>query len=104
MRTLQVAQKSLNSIGISPELEPFNEKILSNLVIIFPTIILQWIFLFHEADGAQEYIECSYIATACTGVFLSFASTIFITTKFLSFFNSVDDFFNESEYELLSLQ
>lgn len=96
MRTLQVAQKSLNSIGFSPELEPFSDKILSNFIIIFPFIILQWIFLFHEADGAQEYIECTYIATSCTGVFLSFASTILISTKFCSFFKSVDDFFNES--------
>lgn len=97
MQTLHVAQKSLNSIGFSPEQSRFSGKILSNFFIIFPTIILQWIFLFHEADGAQEYIECLYIVTSCTGVFLSFASTIFISTKFFSFFKSVDDFFNQSK-------
>lgn len=99
MRTLQVAQKSLNSIGFSPELKPFNSKILSNLVTIFPFIILQWIFLFHGANGAQEYIECAYIAVGCTGVFLSFASAVLIAAKFFSYFKSVDDFFNESKYE-----
>lgn len=97
MKTLQVVRKLSNSMGFSSKLEPFNQLTLTILVVAASGISSQWIFLFHEADNSQQYMESIYVATCCTGVFLSFTSTIFTTKKLFSFINSVDDLFNESK-------
>lgn len=98
MKTLQVVRNLFDSMGLSSKLEPFNKLTLTILVVAALGISSQWIFLFHEADNSQEYMESIYVATCCTGVFLSFTSTIFITKKLFSFIDSVDKLFNESKW------
>lgn len=56
-----------------------------------------WIFLIHEADGAQKVMESIYVVTTGSGIFLSFASTIFIREKLFSFFKNWDDFANDGK-------
>lgn len=97
MSILQEVQKSLKAIGFSPKLEPFNHRISSIFVISFSGVISQWIFLIYEADSGQEYMESIYVATACTGVLLSFSNTILSTKKIFLFINSIDEFINESK-------
>lgn len=96
MQILQEVQKSFNSIGLGPELEPFNRKILSTLVGIFPGVVSLWIFLIHEANSAVKYLESIYVVTTCSGFFICFASTIIITKKLFAFIKIVEDFVNES--------
>lgn len=90
-------QKSFQSIGLDPKLEPFNRRILSILVITSLGIISVWIFLIHEADSAEEYMESTYVITVSTGVVLSFASTTLITKKLHSFYKAHEEYLNESE-------
>lgn len=76
MQVLQEVQKSFNWMGFNPKLEPFNRRILRILTIVFPAVVLQWMFLMLEANSAQEYLESIYMITACTCTFASFLSTI----------------------------
>lgn len=97
MQTLQAVQKSFDSLGFSPKLKQFNYKISGISVISFLGIILLWIYLLHEADSSQEYMESIYIVTACSGIFLSFASTVFFKEELFSFINSFNELTNESK-------
>lgn len=97
MKTLQEIRKSFCSLGFSPELHPFNHMVLRFLCMAFLTGLLLWIFFIHVADSAQEYLETIYLITAYNGIFLSFASTIFIAEKLFIFFNNVDKISNESK-------
>lgn len=91
----QVVQKSLHSIGFGPTLEPFNRRILSILAVTCLGVISLWIYLFHEADGAEAYMESICLITICTATLLSDASTILITKKLFAFINAHDECFNE---------
>lgn len=97
MKILQEVQNNLISMGMNPELERFNRRILNILAINFPGVVSLWIFLFHEANSAEEYLESIYIVTASSGIFLSFASTIFVMEELFSFIKNVDDAVNESK-------
>lgn len=97
MQILQEVQRSLSSIGFNQKLEPFNRRIVSILVTVLPGFISVWVFLIHEADSAQEYMESIYIAVVSTGILLSFTSTISITKKLFSFIENIGECFKESE-------
>lgn len=97
MNIYQEVQTNFESVGFSPKLSPFNHKTLGFLVTTSFMIILGLIFLIHEADSAQLYMESIYSLTACIGVFLSFANLIFITKKLFSFIESMDKIINESK-------
>lgn len=98
MQTLQVVQRNFNSFGLSPNREPINRTILIVLILGFLGISMQWIFFFHGANSPQELMETIYVVTACTGIFLSFTSTIFTTTGLFSFINSFDELTNERKW------
>lgn len=104
MRTLQEVQTSFDWMGFNPKLKPFNHKIRAILAITIPAVISQWKFLVHDANNAREYMESIYIVSVCSGVFLCFASTIFITKKLFAFINSVDELMNESKYQISIIQ
>lgn len=95
MQTLLEVQKAFKSMGLRRNQEPFNQRVLSILVIVFPGLISMWIYLICEADSDNEYMESVYIVTLASGVFLSFATTILITKKLFSFIKSSDEFSNE---------
>lgn len=88
-------RKSLHSIGVSPKLEPFNRRILSILASTSLGVISLWIFLFHGADSAEEYMKSVCLITICTGTLLSFASTILIKKELFAFIKSHDECFDE---------
>lgn len=57
-----------------------------------------WIFLIYEADTDQEYMESMYTVSVGSGIFLSFASSTFLTKKLYSFIDGIQENFSESEY------
>lgn len=93
MKTLQVVQKSFRSLGLSSQIDLFNLILITS----FPFEISLWIYLFYEANTSQEFMESIYMTTICTAVFASYASTLLITDKLFSFFDSFDDHINESK-------
>lgn len=97
MRVLQVVQKCFDAMGLSPKRDQFNP--ITSIILVLATsgVGLQWIFFFHEADSSQEYMESIYVATACSGALISFASTVFIRKQLFSFIGSVDELFNGSK-------
>lgn len=97
MQILQEVQKNFSSLGFNPELKPFNRKISGILTMTILGVISLWIFFIREADRASEYMESIYMITTCTGVLISFTSTVFIEQKLFSFIKSVEKFGNESE-------
>lgn len=97
MQTLQEVQKSFLSIGFGPQLKPFNQRILTILGIILAGVVLEFIYLIHEADSAQKFMESIYITTATTGSFFCFANTSFIMEEIFAFINSSNETFRESK-------
>lgn len=103
MQYLQEVQKMFNLVGFSPKLKPLNRRILVTLVLTFSALILMWIFLIQEADGAHENIESIYFVSASSSIFLCFASTILTKEKLFSFIDSLDEFFNERKSKFKQL-
>lgn len=97
MRALVVVQKCFDLMGISSKREQLNHITLSVLIIGGLAISLEWMYLILEADSSQEYMESIYVVTASTGIFFSFASTIFIEKKIFSFIDGIDDILIESK-------
>lgn len=97
MQTLQEVQKSFHSIGFSPELKPFNQRILAILAIIFASVILEFTYLIHEADSAQKFMESIYVTTVTIGSFFCFANASFIMEEIFSFIDSSNETFRESK-------
>lgn len=98
MQTLQVVQNSFKLMGINPKLQPFNHITLRILILGFLGICLQWTFLIYGADSSQGRIKTIYVVTGCTGAFVSYASTILITTELFSFIDKFNELTNESTY------
>lgn len=97
MQVFQEVQKHFHSMGFDPGLKPFNGQILSYLVTSIPTVVFLWIFLIHEANGAQQYMESIYMVNTSTGVLICFISTIFNSTKVFSFIQNDEKIVNESK-------
>lgn len=97
MKIYQEVQKSFVWIGFDQKLEPFNRKISSILAITFTAVLLQWIFLIHVAETAQQYMESMYIVSTCSGIFLAFASSTFTTKRLFSFIKRVNESVDESK-------
>lgn len=97
MQALQEVQKSFYFLGISPNLKPFNPRILSFSAFILHGVILLWLFVILEADGSQEYMESIYANSAVSGTFLCLLGTIFMSEKLFSFFKALDEALNESK-------
>lgn len=102
-RTLWEVQKNFDSLGLSRNQAPLNYRVLSIAATTFSGIILLWIFVIYEADSAQKYMKSIYVATAATGTFLSFVSTIFITQKLFSSIEGVEEFLNESKSKSIKM-
>lgn len=97
MKILQEVQKSFNSIGFSPNLDRFNKKILIVTSVIVVGLILQLIYIFHEADTPQEYMESIHFFSACFSILLSFASSVLMKQKLFSFIKQIEDHLKISE-------
>lgn len=100
MQILQETQKKFIWIGLNPQIEPIHGRLWSILGMAFTALLSLWIFLIHEARSAQEYMESVYVVSTCSGIFASFASTVFIRKQFFSFFIRVDEFCNGSKWNL----
>lgn len=103
MQVFQETQKSFKWMGFDSKLKPFNRRISSILVFTFTCVLLLWIFLIYEADTDQEYMESIYCVSVGSGVFLSLASSTFITKKLYSFIDGIQGNFNESEYRTIPM-
>lgn len=90
-------QKSLYSIGFGPKLKPFNQQIVSILLPISLGVISLWIFLFHDAESAGEYVEAVCVITISGGTTLSVAITNFTTKKIFLFIKAHEEYLNESK-------
>lgn len=97
MKILQGVQKSFKSLGLSPKPDRFNRKIFIFSIIYFPVVVSLWIFLVHEANSAEEYLESIYVVTTCSGILISFASTILAKMRLFSFIKKADVNVNESK-------
>lgn len=97
MPIFQTVQKTFDSVGLNPKLDPLNRKLLSILITNFMAIILQLIYLLHVADSSQQYLECIYVVTVGSGILLSIASTILIRDKLFLYIDTLDEVFNESK-------
>lgn len=98
MKILRVVQRNFDFIGISPNREFLNQKVLTIIFVSVSGMSSLFIFFFHEANTAQEYMEFIYIVTAAIGTSLSAANTVFfVKKKLFSFIDSVDGHFNESK-------
>lgn len=97
MQILQQVRKCFNAMGFSPELDIFDRNMLTLLVPPSLAITLMWLFLFHEADGAQEKVESFHITTVCSCGFVCFISTVLFRKEFFAFFEHFDEFLNESK-------
>lgn len=97
MQILQETQKHFIWLGLDPQIEPIHDRLLSILTITCPAVISQWIYLIDEAHSPREYMESIYVVTTCTGILVSYASTIVIRKKLFSFVKSYDEFTNESK-------
>lgn len=97
MQTLQVVQKSFNSMGFDPKREPFNHITVGILVLGFSGVSIQWIFFLDGADSSQERMESMYVVAGCTGIFLSYTTTIFITNELFSFIDAFNELTNKSK-------
>lgn len=93
-------QKGFRSIGFGPNLEPFNPRVLSILTTTFLGVVSLWMFLFYEADSAEQYMESVCVITVCTGTLLSFASTVQDSEKLFSFIKADDEYLNESKLNI----
>lgn len=96
MKVLQTLQKNFVSIGFDPKRKPFNRTFMKVITLTISTMILLWIFLLHEADSNQQYMESVYCIVDCGAVFLSVSSTIFITKKIFSLSDHYEGIVNES--------
>lgn len=103
MRSVQEVQKAFITIGFDPKLKPMNHRVLGVLAIVFPGLTSIWIYLIFEANGAEEYMESIFMVTVCTGIFISFASTILNKTSLFSFIGRVDKVLNESKWNFNKL-
>lgn len=103
MRSVQEVQKAFKTIGFDPKLKPMNHRVLGVLAIVFPGLTSIWIYLIFEANGAEEYMESIFMVTVCTGIFISFASTILNKTSLFSFIGRVDKVLNESKWNFNKL-
>lgn len=103
MQILQEVQKNLCVMGFSPELKPFNDRVLSILIISFPAVLSQFHFIIHEANNAQKYMESFYIISVCMSDFLCFTNTILNSTKIFSYIKSSVEFVNESKWNFNNL-
>lgn len=98
MRVLQVVQTNIESLGLSPTLEPFNRQVLGVLTVDVLGDTLLWIFLLHDAESSKEYMTSISYINAFSNIILSRVSTIFVTKKIFSFLDGVNELVNESKY------
>lgn len=102
MKSLQVYQKSIESLGLSRNRKPFNRQTFGIAIASVLVVILLWIFLLCEADSSQEYIESIFVINACTNIFISFASMILIADKLFAYFDGIDELLDESKYNIFT--
>lgn len=57
MKFLRVVRNRFESFGLCLELDPFNHQILVTFATDILLNFLIWVFLLHEADSSQEYME-----------------------------------------------
>lgn len=98
MQILQVVQKNFDSLGFSRKLVQFNRRIVSINIMAISGLILLWIFLLHEANNSQEYMESIHFILGGGGIFACNINTTFIREKMFSFINDVDEKFIESKF------
>lgn len=96
MQAFQVVQKNYDLLGFNPDLEFFNHNMLSFLMVSTPAYALLLIYLFHEANSSQEYMESAYASICCGCIFLSLISIIFMRKELYSFLNGFNEALNES--------
>lgn len=97
MEVLQAVQANFISMGFNPRVEQFNYILLKNIVMSVLGTLLLWIYLLHEADNAQEYMESTYFVASCSGIGLSAMSMISLTKELFSFFERFDNLANQSK-------
>lgn len=97
MLILQEVQSSFSSMGFSPKLKRFNNKVRAILATTVPGFILLWIYLIHVASTAREYMESIDTISPGTGVLLSFTYTIFTSKKVFSVINSIAELVHGSK-------
>lgn len=94
MKTVQEVQKNLSLIGLGPNQKSFNLVISRILVLSLLGVISLYMFLFLEADSAQDYMKSVFITTTSVGILLSIASTVFTKQKIFSFMEGSDEIVN----------
>lgn len=98
MQSLQQVRKNYQSIGFGSNLKSQNLNILTiHLVSSSTAIILLWMFLFSETDGAHSFIESVHIATVGSCIYVGFVADILVRERLFSFFDRLDGFLDESK-------
>ena len=76
MKIAQKARKYMVSLGIGPDGDRLNQKILLTTSIYSLSNILLFVFLVHDAKSFREYIDSIYTISATILVLLSFINVV----------------------------
>lgn len=80
MNFFQTIKKSLTTLGLGQNQRPFNRLQLKFTLNSLTIMILEYIYLFHVASTAKEYMDALFMSSASTLFLIAFLSSIFKMT------------------------
>ena len=108
LKIFQMVQKDLATIGYNAD-NPINSKLLSEFLKLMIFTIFECVYLCHDAETPQGYMDSMLMATVIISICISFVSTVQKTAKIFIFIDEIENGINESElnthttsYEIIS--
>lgn len=97
----EVVQKNFNMLSINSKQakksNPINKRIFAGLILLFFNALFQYLYLFCDAHGFQEYIESIYMASIGTVSFVILTNTVLKMDMLFSLIDWVDEITTELE-------
>lgn len=76
--------------------DPLNKRVLG-FILLGGNVVLHVVYIFQEANGFLEFVECLNSTFACTIFFVCFAAIIFRKTTLFNSLDNIGKFIDASE-------
>lgn len=100
MKLFQMTQKKLATLGfIANQNKPhhFNKHHVRAIFIAALTICSDFVYIFKEADSADEYMRSFFMAITIIGINISYVATVFKTTELYNLIENTQTITTKSE-------
>lgn len=101
MKIFQSIEDNLAILGISSyqsiQVQPFNTRNVTTLLVFGLSVISNCVFLFHVADSFMEYTKCVYVVSTLITSFICFAHLVLKMPKLFEFIKNFEQIVEESK-------